>query len=219
MNNIVQKWIDRLNILKENRAKDWGSAPDAEVYLLDQYIQSTAEAIRDMKELVSPKEGAEDCVVINHDGDKWYWCKCENCGWENSSKYAEGGASIGDTGDNSDVTCPVCGSSNLDGENNHLVDEKFEVVVVKIPLAEFLAPYQKAVQRANRLEAEKYWKPVEKPGSFTQSDLTDLAFNAMDFQWRDCAKQLERKDLGDIERKNYEALSNKLYSVISKRTL
>jgi len=44
----------------------------------------------------------------------------------------------------------------------------------------------------------------------------ELALDAMDFQWRHCLNQLERKDLGDIERKNYEGLRDKLYAAITK---
>ena len=38
-----------------------------------------------------------------------YWqAECPKCGWQGSSKDCAGGASIADTGDYDDVTCPEC---------------------------------------------------------------------------------------------------------------
>lgn len=49
-----------------------------------------------------------------------------------------------------------------------------------------------------------------------EDEFKDLALEAMDFYWRHCIDQLERKDLGDIERKNFETLRNKLHYFITK---
>jgi hypothetical protein len=44
----------------------------------------------------------------------YYFCRCENCGWEGSSEYLYGGGQIGDTGDYGDAFCPVCDSFDLE---------------------------------------------------------------------------------------------------------
>lgn len=108
----------------------------------------------------------ESIVKILHDGTKWYWCRCESCGWDNSSKYAGGGTAIADTGDYTDPCCPVCGSLKLDGDFKYFKeeDEGYKNTVVEIPLADFLAPYEKMIEKANRLEADKYWSQVESDG-------------------------------------------------------
>jgi transcription elongation factor Elf1 len=46
--------------------------------------------------------------------DNYFLAKCGNCGWFGSSRLLNGGLAIGDTGDYSDVTCPVCGSEDID---------------------------------------------------------------------------------------------------------
>jgi hypothetical protein len=82
------------------------------------------------------------------DTNKWYWCKCESCGWEDSSQYALGGGPIADTGDFDDPRCPVCYDNDLNGEPVCDVEEYKGVVQVKIPLNVFLAPYQKAAEKS-----------------------------------------------------------------------
>lgn len=105
-----------------------------------------------------PAEGLRESVVqIVHNGENKYWCKCESCGWENSSEFVNGGGAIGDTGDYSDVTCPVCGSNKLDGDSKYVTEEKYETTIVTIPINEFLIPYEKAIEKLNRLEADAYW--------------------------------------------------------------
>jgi len=100
-------------------------------------------------------------VLRKFDTNKYYWCKCENCGWEDSSEYAAGGHSIGDTGDYSEVVCPICCSDKIEGETDTVLPEEYDGVhFIKIPLNTFLAPYQKAAKRAFELEDEKHWNTV-----------------------------------------------------------
>lgn len=40
--------------------------------------------------------------------DGYYPCVCGNCGWKGPSSEAAGGDPIADTGDYSDVVCPIC---------------------------------------------------------------------------------------------------------------
>jgi hypothetical protein len=99
------------------------------------------------------------------DTNKWYWCKCEACGWEDSSEYAGGGHPIADTGDHTDPCCPVCGSYKLDGEPVCEFEQYSGIIAVKIPLDVYLKPYKWAVDRMVELEEEKRWPlsptPVE----------------------------------------------------------
>lgn len=44
----------------------------------------------------------------------------------------------------------------------------------------------------------------------------ELALEAMDFYWRALTDKLNGKDLGDIERKNYEVLTAKLYKLLKQ---
>jgi len=55
-----------------------------------------------------------------------------------------------------------------------------------------------------------------EPISISMAKENDCVLEAVDFYWRHCIEQLERKDLGDIERKNYEVLKRKLSFVLSK---
>ena len=43
----------------------------------------------------------------------YYMCGCDECGWYGSSRFLDGGGQIADTGDYSDATCPVCGSTHI----------------------------------------------------------------------------------------------------------
>lgn len=100
-------------------------------------------------------------VLRKFDTNNYYWCKCENCGWEDSSEYAAGGHSIGDTGDYSDAVCPICCSDKIEGETDTPLPNEYDGIhFIKIPLNTFLAPYQKAAKRAFQLEDEKYWNNV-----------------------------------------------------------
>lgn len=107
-------------------------------------------------------------VVIIHKGERWYWCKCESCGWENSSEYAEGGHPIGDTGDYSDPMCPVCGSLKLEAESKYVQEESYEKQIVEIPFDDFIRPYQKQIEKLQRLESEMYWSQVEEKGGLDE---------------------------------------------------
>jgi len=103
----------------------------------------------------------EEYVLRRFDTNNYYWCKCENCGWEDSSEHSAGGHSIGDTGDYGEVVCPICCSDKIEGETNTKLPEEYGGThFVKIPLDTFLAPYQKAAKRAFELEDEKHWNTV-----------------------------------------------------------
>lgn len=44
--------------------------------------------------------------------ERYFTAEC-NCGWWGSSKFLNGGHPIADTGDYSEVTCPVCGNWDI----------------------------------------------------------------------------------------------------------
>jgi hypothetical protein len=47
-----------------------------------------------------------------------YWqATCMDCGWAGSSALCNGGHSIADTGDYSEITCPACDSPNISDIN------------------------------------------------------------------------------------------------------
>lgn len=66
------------------------------------------------------------------DTDKWYWCKCEKCGWEGSSQLCKGGGPIADTGDYDDALCPECMSNDLDGETDNGPEDYTSIVAIPI---------------------------------------------------------------------------------------
>jgi len=43
-----------------------------------------------------------------------YPAECTDCGWIGSSGHLDGGYAIGQTGDYADVSCPSCGSMNIE---------------------------------------------------------------------------------------------------------
>lgn len=53
-------------------------------------------------------EDIKDCFS-KEDFKKYWIAYCSECGYINLSKNCFGGESIADTGDYSDVTCPICG--------------------------------------------------------------------------------------------------------------
>ncbi len=117
-------------------------------------------------------EEKEQYVLRTIDTDKWYWCKCTNCGWEDSSEFAGGGAPLGDTGDHTDPCCPICHCTDLNGDPVCDVPTYEGEVSVKIPLDVYLPPYIKAAELAKDYE----WRLHEyKSGYalryFTKDDL------------------------------------------------
>lgn len=75
------------------------------------------------------KEGKDFYLM---DTDKWYWCKCEKCGWEGSSQLCKGGGPIADTGDYDDALCPECMSNDLDGETDNGPEDYTSIVAIPI---------------------------------------------------------------------------------------
>lgn len=59
--------------------------------------------------------------------------------------------------------------------------------------------------------------PPQEVEAEGQQEFEELAIDAMDFQWRHCIKELERKDLGDIEKRSYEKLRDRLHYIITKK--
>lgn len=96
-------------------------------------------------------------VVRSINTNIWYWCKCEQCGWEDSSEYCDGGHAIADTGDYTDPLCPVCGSKDIDGEPTVEVPDDYGMHLIKIPLSTFLRPYQNAIKNLYESYDKIYW--------------------------------------------------------------
>lgn len=72
MEDMRKKWADRLQNMKDNRAKESDTNTDAENYLIDQMIANTAEIIRDfapidladqVKELTAENERLKDILT------------------------------------------------------------------------------------------------------------------------------------------------------------
>ncbi len=96
------------------------------------------------------QEAAEGYLTRKIDTNKYYWCKCENCGWEDSSEFLEGCHPIADTGDHSDPVCPVCFCNKIEGEPTIEVPESYSgEVEVKIPLDTVINPYKKTIESLN----------------------------------------------------------------------
>jgi hypothetical protein len=150
------------------------------VFYYDYYNDKKREAkniIAWLDESPLPEGKDESVVRIIHNGQKWYWCKCESCGWENSSEYADGGTPIADTGDHSDPICPVCGSNKIEGESKFFTDERYTKTVVEIPFDEFIHPYKKAIERLNDLESEKCFPPQTKTARQIAEEIKNLFSN------------------------------------------
>jgi len=105
-------------------------------------------------------------VVREFDSNKYYWCKCEICGWEDSSQFCAGGHAIADTGDHSDVLCPVCFSSKIEGEPTIDAPQYEGVVPIKMPLDLILAPYIKIIRHYQKIEDDKHWDEMDKMADF-----------------------------------------------------
>lgn len=123
---------------------------------------------------------AEAFLIREFDTNQWYWCKCENCGWEDSSEFAEGGHAIGQSGDFSDPMCPICGSLKIDGDNVVQVPESYTGVhKVKIPLDVLIQPYQKTVklleEEIDRLRFAQPSAPIQQQKTITEEEIEAMA--------------------------------------------
>lgn len=108
------------------------------------------------------QEAAEGYLTRKIDTNKYYWCKCENCGWEDSSEFLEGCHPIADTGDHSDPVCPVCFCNKIEGEPTIEVPESYSgEVEVKIPLDTVINPYKKTIESLNRVIDELRWSDAK----------------------------------------------------------
>lgn len=59
--------------------------------------------------VINNLENCENYFQIVSDTEETYYdAECVNCGWWGSSQWLFGGGAIADTGDHSDVTCPIC---------------------------------------------------------------------------------------------------------------
>jgi hypothetical protein len=59
--------------------------------------------------VINNLENCENYFQVVSDNEvKYYDAECGNCGWWGSSQWLQGGGAIADTGDHSDVVCPVC---------------------------------------------------------------------------------------------------------------
>lgn len=86
-------------------------------------------------------------LVREFNSDKYYWCKCENCGWEDSSQYCEGGGAMADTGDFCDPMCPICFSNKIEGKSALDVPDSYDgIYKIKIPVGLIIEPYKKTLE-------------------------------------------------------------------------
>ncbi len=65
--------------------------------------------------------------------EQWWAAKCPQCGWEGLSRDCNGGTSIADTGDYSDVLCPKCDTEVEDGECtvSDIPEKKYSIEEIK----------------------------------------------------------------------------------------
>lgn len=63
----------------------------------------------------------------------WWAARCPKCGWEGLSRDCNGGTSIADTGDFSDVLCPKCNTKVEDGECtvSDVPEKKYSIEEIK----------------------------------------------------------------------------------------
>ncbi len=124
--------------------------------------QQAEAVVSDHNQSLSRAIPTGDFITRIMDTDKSYWCKCENCGWEDSSQFCEGGDAIGDTGDYSDPVCPICFSSNIEGDSTLDVPSYEGIVIVKIPLDIYMAPYKKLLKQAMDAEDKRSWDSMDE---------------------------------------------------------
>ena len=68
--------------------------------------------------------------------------------------------------------------------------------------------------KKNGYSISKAWQSTQQSDAVEETN--ELALEAMDFYWRALTDKLNGKDLGDIERKNYEVLTAKLYKLLKQ---
>ena len=114
---------------------------------------SLLKVIRDIIQPSPPVEQTVDAgpfFITKFDSNKYYWCKCENCGWEDSSEFTEGCHAIADTGDHTDPVCPICIGNSLEADSSINPDKQYEGIVdVKIPYSIIIDAYKKTISQLN----------------------------------------------------------------------
>jgi len=106
----------------------------------------------------APNLPEETFIIREINTDKYYWCKCENCGCEDSSEFCEGCHPIADTGDNTDPLCPVCGCNKLEGEPALIEPESYSgIVKVKIPFDAVIEPLKKTIKQQEKIIEDLRW--------------------------------------------------------------
>jgi hypothetical protein len=108
------------------------------------------------------KDESEPFFIRYFNPKEWYWCKCKNCDWEDSSEFAAGGEAIADTGDFNDPCCPICYSKEIDGEETVIVPDGSSPVLIQIPYSTAINPYKKHIEQITE-ELEKYRWPAPSP--------------------------------------------------------
>lgn len=103
-------------------------------------------AYEEFLELPATEKTDSQLIPMVIDTTKYYWCKCEHCGWENSSEFCEGCHPIADTGDHTDPVCPVCGSSDIEGDPTIDIPAYEKEHKFLMPLDLLLDPYKKTVK-------------------------------------------------------------------------
>ncbi len=73
------------------------------------------DALKIIKEETIPTEVKTKVKYSEEELKKWWLALCPKCGWNGLSRDCNGGNPMADTGDYSDVTCPVCDEIVIDG--------------------------------------------------------------------------------------------------------
>ena len=143
-------------------------------------------------------------IIKKIDTNKHFWCKCENCGWEDSSEFCEGCHPIADTGDHTDPLCPVCFNNKLDGNAVIDVPEYAGVVEIKIPIDLVISPYKKELARLQSENEKKRWDiPASQPVSTNDQPIQD------EINWKKVNEELERTGRIIISKMAYDSLIKK----------
>lgn len=82
-----------------------------EIANLDGEVEALRRTVHDM---------SKSLIVTPKDAGKYWKAQCPECHWVGPSKYCGGGGPIADTGDYSDITCPVCGHDVDDADDDEL---------------------------------------------------------------------------------------------------
>jgi hypothetical protein len=142
-------FIDRaIAQIKEDSKEVWPVAGINGILSLLQYAKESHTA---------SIEGSS--LTREFNSDKYYWCKCEGCGWEDSSEFTEGCHPIGDSGDYTDPVCPVCGCNKLEGEPIFDTPQYEGVIKIKLPLDMILDPYKKTIKNREDIIDKLRYQP------------------------------------------------------------